>query len=199
MPVKNQAIIKRAARHCFQTAEEAREAIGYFAIPLFPIQWHDQAQVRVAAVLLERSRSLSVVDDSENEEILPAPTTATESNAIEDIDKSTPVSTRTRKATSSARRASPHHQVEVSTSKLEHSETKSTTKPLSQSSRRIKIVLKVGSSTRRDKDSAKETSTNKSGDRPVKCGKRTRTCCEAVTENKPPVKKCRIILTITKK
>ena len=41
MAVNKKALYRRAARHCAQTAEEARDAIGYFAVPTFPVRWDD--------------------------------------------------------------------------------------------------------------------------------------------------------------
>ncbi|KAH7381014.1 hypothetical protein BKA64DRAFT_647848 [Cadophora sp. MPI-SDFR-AT-0126] len=239
MSVDKKALYRRAARYCYQTAEEAREAIGHFDVPSFPINWNDPKKVKAAAILLERSRYLEEVLGDDDDEVTPPLPISTEASQGEDATaKSSLKAQSTKKSKRAAKKASAHqqklvklmglnvaktpgklkfgvskniaptkkldseksHEADNATSKSESKETKNTTEPLSTTSRKIKIILKVGSSTRHDKVAPADISPNKSEDNTIKCRKRSLTSCEAGTECTPPAKKrCQIILKIMKK
>ncbi|KAG4434975.1 hypothetical protein IFR05_009556 [Cadophora sp. M221] len=68
MPVLMRSIIHQAARNCYQTAEDAREALGFFFVPNFPLNFNDLSHVNIAAILKARSESLPTIDDDNDED-----------------------------------------------------------------------------------------------------------------------------------
>ncbi|KAL5315397.1 hypothetical protein ACEPPN_016264 [Leptodophora sp. 'Broadleaf-Isolate-01'] len=150
MPVFMRSIIHQAARHCYQTAEDAREALGYFVVPNFPLNFNDPTHVNIAAILKARSESLPTIDDDDggDESLCVTPENSDFNASITTISTTTKSPT-PKKARRSKKNAADISEANIITSRKRPTKSRQAalaiTDCMSPTKNRCKIILKITS------------------------------------------------------
>ncbi|PVH75161.1 hypothetical protein DL98DRAFT_536833 [Cadophora sp. DSE1049] len=148
------------------TAEDAREAIGHFVVPSFPLNWNNRSldEFIYSRHISQRSRYLEeVLDDDDDEAAPPLTTLSSESNATNPTAKSTSLLKATKKAKKAAKKASLHQQKLAKI--LGSNSVKTTTKSNLNTSKTVKVTKETDDNApRQENDSTGSPKSNDTSD-----------------------------------